>query len=126
MTNTVPCPRCDGVNRIRYGKANGHQRWRCQACGRTWGDTLGTPLFRLHTPLPEIVRAILVVLRRGSLRAAEEQTGHNYDTIAVWIKRLADHAVATTEILACDLELSEVEVDEIWSFVGKKGGAVRR
>jgi len=82
---------------------------------------MGAPLFHLHTPLPEIVRAILVVLRRGSLRAAEEQTGHNYETIATWIKRLADHAQAVTDVLVRDLDLSEVEIDEFWSFVGKKG-----
>jgi hypothetical protein len=87
---------------------------------------LGTPLFHLHTPLPEIVRTIRIVLARGSLRAAEELTGHNYDTIAVWIKRLGEHAAAVTELLVHDLALSEVEVDEFWSFVGQKGGASRR
>jgi hypothetical protein len=81
---------------------------------------VGTPLFRLHTPLPEIVRAILVVLRRGSLRAAEEQTGHNYETIAGWIRRIGPHAEAVTEALVRDLALSELEIDEFWSFVGEK------
>jgi hypothetical protein len=80
----------------------------------------------LHTPVAEIVRAVLVVLRRGSLRAAEEQTGHNYETIAEWIRRLGAHADAVTEILACDVALSEVELDEFWSFVGKKGARPRR
>jgi hypothetical protein len=82
---------------------------------------VGTPLFHLHTPLPEIVRAIMVVLRRGSLRAAEEQTGHNYETIAEWIRRIGAHADAVSEVLVHDLDLSEVELDEFWSFVGKKG-----
>jgi hypothetical protein len=62
-----------------------------------------------------------VVLHRGSLRAAEEQTGHNDETIAAWIKRLGDHGEAITDRLARDLHLSEVELDELWSFVGKKG-----
>jgi hypothetical protein len=73
-----------------------------------------------------MVRAILVVLRRGSLRAAEEQTGHNYETIATWIKRMGDHAEAVTDVLVRDLDLSEVEIDEFWSFVGKKGALARR
>jgi hypothetical protein len=85
---------------------------------------VGTPLFRLRTPLPEIVRSILIVLRRGSLRAAEEQTGHNYETIAGWIRRIGDHAAAVTEVLVRDLELSAVELDEFWSFVGEKGERV--
>lgn len=61
------------------------------------------------------------MLRRGSSRAAEEQTGHNYETIAEWIRRIGDHSGAVTAVLVQDLELSEVEADEFWSFVGKRG-----
>jgi hypothetical protein len=70
------------------------------------------PLLHLRTPLLEIVRKIRIVLARGSLRAAEEQTGHNYHPIGVWIKRLGEHAEAVTELLVRDLDLSEIEVDE--------------
>lgn len=126
MSETVTCPRCGETACVRYGTRKGAQRWRCPSCRRTWNDLLGTPLFHLHTPLPEIVRTIRIVMARGSLRAAEELTGHNYDTIAVWIRRLGEHAEAVSDVLVRDLDLSEVEVDEFWSFVGKKGGAPRR
>ena len=125
MSETVTCPRCRGTACVRYGTRKGAQRWRCPGCRRTWNALLGTPLFHLHTPLPEIVRTIRIVMARGSLRAAEELTGHNYDTIAIWIKRLGEHAAAVSELLVRDLALSEVEVDEFWSFVGQKGGAPR-
>jgi hypothetical protein len=55
------------------------------------------------------------------LHAAEEQTGHNYQTTATWIRRIGTHAEAVTEILAQDLELSAVEIVEFWPFVGKEG-----
>jgi transposase-like protein len=124
MANEMVCPRCRGGHCTSNGSSRGHRRFACQDCGRTFGATVGTPLFHLHTPLPEIVRAIMVVLRRGSLRAAEEQTGHNYETIATWIRRLGDHADAVTHVLVHDLELSAVEIDEFWSFVGRKGGGL--
>lgn len=126
MVEQVVCPRCGGTRCVRFGKARGYQRWRCLECRRTWNALLGTPLFHLHTPLPEIVRAILVVLHRGSLRAAEEQTGHNYDTIAEWIRRVGAHAQTVTAILATELDLTAVEIDEFWSFVGKKRAVARR
>jgi hypothetical protein len=31
-----------------------------------------------------------------------------------------------TDVLARDLHLSEVELDELWSFVGQKGGSKRQ
>jgi len=126
MSEAVTCPRCGGTGCGRFGMRKGYQRWRCPSCRRTWNERLGTPLFHLHTSLPEIIRTIRIVLSRGSLRAAEEQTGHNYDTIAVWIHRLGAHVDAVTEVLARDLALSEVEIDGFWSFVGKKGAAPRR
>ena len=120
------CARCGAAETVSKGRENGRQRWRCLACGRSFGQTLGTPLYRLKTDVAEIVRALQVVLHRGGLRAAEEQTGHNYETIAAWLGRVGDHAEAITDLLARDLHLSEVEVDELWSFVGKKGDARRR
>lgn len=112
-----PCPHCQGDHVTKDGHKRGRQRWRCHHCGRTFGATFGTPLYRLRTPAAEVARSLLVVLRRGSLTAAEEQTGHKYETIGRWLRRAGDHATALTEALARDLGLSEVEVDAFWSFV---------
>jgi hypothetical protein len=79
-------------------------------------------MYGLKTPAGEVAQALLVVMRRGSLRAAEEITGHKYETISVWLKRAAAHAEALTQVLASDLHLSQVEIDEFWSFVHKKKG----
>jgi hypothetical protein len=78
-------------------------------------------MYGLKTPAAEVAQALLIVMRRGSLRAAEEITGHKYETISVWLKRAAVHAAAITQ-LASDLRLSQVEIDEFWSFVQKKRG----
>jgi hypothetical protein len=85
-------------------------------------DTAGTPMYRLHTPAAEVAQALLIVMRRGSLRAAEEITGHKYETIGEWLRRASEHAEALTTVLTQDLHLSTVEIDEFWSFVRKKTG----
>jgi len=79
-------------------------------------------MYALKTPATEVAQALLIVMRRGSLRAAEEITGHKYETISVWLKRSASQAAALTQVLARDLHLSQVEIDEFWSFVQKKRG----
>ena len=38
-------------------------------------------MYRLHTSAAEVAQALLVVKRRGNLRAAEEITGHKHETI---------------------------------------------
>jgi len=79
-------------------------------------------MYRLKTPAREVAQALVIVMRRGSLRAAEEITGHKYETISEWLKRAARHAETLTQVLANDLHLNQVEIDEFWSFVQKKRG----
>src|SRR5687768_14183064 len=109
--NTDPCPHCGCTSVRKYGRKNGEQRWHCPACGKTFGATTGTPMNRLRTPPEEVAHALLMVMRRGSLRAAEEITGHKYETISDWLRRAGEHAEALTQALVHDLEVDEVEVD---------------
>lgn len=117
---TCPNPACTKSHVIRNGSSGGRKRYECRGCGRFFGETAGTPMYRLHTPAAEVARALLVVMRRGSLRAAEEITGHKYETIGMWLRRASEHAEALSEIFTQDLHLSTVEIDEFWSFVRKK------
>jgi hypothetical protein len=82
-------------------------------------------MYRLRVTPAEVARTLLVVMRRGSLSAAEEITGHKYETIGRWLRMAAQHAEALTEVLVHDLHLSEVEVDAFWSFVKKVSGGWR-
>src|SRR5215216_7311289 len=113
------CVHCNSSRTRKNGHKNGRQRFLCAWCGRTFGPTFGTPLYRLHTPPAEIARTLLIVMRRGSLSAAEELSGHKYETIGEWLRRAGDHAEALTQALVQDLALATVEVDAFWSFVKK-------
>ena len=119
-----PCPNpaCEQSHVVRNGSHRGRQRYCCRSCQTYFGETEGTPMYGLKTPAAEVAQALLIVMRRGSLRAAEELTGHKYETISLWLKRAAAHAEALTQVLASDLRLSQVEIDEFWSFVQKKRG----
>ena len=121
-----PCPRCGQAATVRKGHTEGRQRWLCPGCRRSFGATTHTAMYRLKTPPAEVARALLVVLRRGSLLAAEEVTGHKYETIGRWLRQAAAHAQTLTDALVHDLQLTEVEVDEFWSFVHHKGGRPKR
>src|SRR5438874_12213921 len=115
-----PNPECLESHVVRNGSHRGRQRYCCRTCKTYFGETQGTPMYGLKTDASEVAQALLILMRRGSLRAAEEITGHKYETISVWLKRAASHAAAITQVLASDLHLSQVEIDEFWSFVQKK------
>lgn len=117
-----PNPTCAEPHVVRNGSVNGRRRFHCRSCGRYFGLTEGTPMYHLHTPANEEAQALLIVMRRGSFRAAEEITGHKYETISEWMRRAAEHAEAVNAVLSADLQLTAVEIDEFWSFVQKKQG----
>ena len=121
-----PCPHCGGTSVWSNGSSRGQRRWKCGDCGKSFGSTIGTPMYRLRTTPEEIARALLVVMRRGSLRAAEEITGHKYETIGDWLLLAGAQAQALTQELVKDLELDEVEVDAFWSFVGNAVTALQK
>lgn len=121
-----PTPDCAAPHVVRNGTLKGRQRYHCKGCGAWFGETHGTPMYRLRTPPQEVCRALLVVMRRGSLRAAEEITGHKYETIGRWLRLAAEHAEALSEVLVHDLKLSALEVDEFWSFVRRRSATSRR
>jgi transposase-like protein len=118
MQQSEPCPHCGGTSVWRNGSSRGHPRFRCADCGRSFGSTYATPLYRLRTSPAEIARALLVVMRRGSFSAAEEITGHKWETVRDWLILAGEHAQRLTPELVKELELDEVEVDAFWSFVG--------
>src|SRR2546425_7132242 len=124
QASVPPCPNpnCPGSHVVRNGSHRGRPRYHCRTCKTYFGQTQGTPMYGLKTPAAEVAQALLIVMRRGSLRGAEEITGHKYETISLWLKRAASHAEAITQVLASDLHLSQVEIDEFWSFVQKKRG----
>src|SRR5438874_12420845 len=79
-----PNPQCSQSRVVRNGSHRGRQRYCCRTCKTYFGETQGTPMYDLKTPAAEVAQALLVVMRRGSLRAAEEITGHTYETISTW------------------------------------------
>src|SRR5229473_5606832 len=79
-----PNPNCTGSHVVRNGSHRGRQRYCCRTCKTYFGDTQGTPMYGLKTPAAEVAQALLILMRRGSLRAAEEVTGHKYETIGGW------------------------------------------
>ena len=118
VESAIACPHCGSTWVRRNGSSRGKARRRCGDCGKSVGETYGTAMYGLHTPVEEVARTLLILMRRGSLRGAEELSGHKWETIRGWALRAHEHAEALTRSLVKDLELDEVEVDAFWSFIG--------
>ena len=58
-------------------------------------------------------------MEKNGIRAIERITGIHRDTVSDVVEDLARHAKEVTGFLIKDIELTEVQMDEMWSFIKK-------
>lgn len=102
-----------------YGK-NGTALLRCITCKKCFSETRGTIFFRLHTPKEKVLQALAIFAEKGSVRGTGRATGVDKDTVSAWLKKAGEYCEEVTEYLFRDLNLSQVQIDEIWTFVKKR------
>ncbi len=102
-----------------FGANKQHHQVYCTLCKKSMSEKYGTPYY--HSPLsPEEVRRILLCLREGNgIRGTARITGHGKDTVMRVIARVGSHSKAVTEEMLRGLNLTEVQMDEFWTFIKK-------
>ncbi|MBI2661512.1 IS1 family transposase [Candidatus Woesearchaeota archaeon] len=114
-------------NIIRKGQQrNGTQRYQCTDCKRTFARTINTPFFHKHLSKKEIIRICKLLAEKTSFRAIARSTNHHLDTIRAIASAIAEHCKKFNEYFITELNLSPIEVDEMWSFVKKNRKTVQK
>jgi len=91
------------------------RRYRCKRCSKTFSETKGTPLYRVHKP-HELVSIVVTLLAYGCpIQAIVAGFGLDERTVARWqresghqCRRLHEHIVEAGEVL-----LAQVQADEL-------------
>jgi transposase-like protein len=102
-----------------YGR---HGRWmlRCKTCKTRFSETKGTALQNLKLA-PEVVGQILRVTAEGNgVRPTGRIVGVSKNAVNRVILRVGEHCEKALRELLCDVGLTEVQLDELWSFIEKK------
>jgi transposase-like protein len=95
---------------------------RCQICGREFSERRGTALFGVHLATAKALAVLSHVADGCGVRQTARQTGVTTNAVMRLTAKAGDHAAATHDELARHLQVGEAQLDEKWSFVGKKGG----
>ncbi len=116
MASRLACPRCQGQRLYRHGQANGLQRFRCCACGRTFNSLTGTPLARLRLKEKWLAFSACLLDSR-TVRDAAARLAVNKSTSMRWRHRFLDATKADRPASLNGI----VEVDETFLLHSKKG-----
>jgi insertion element IS1 protein InsB len=113
QTKEITCPRCSRENIIKHGISRaGKQRYRCQSCGRQFVTNYTR---RGHDPQ---VRQMVLPLSLNGCGICDIARVLHLSTNTV-LKLLRHHA-AKVKRLRPPEHITELEIDEMWSFIGKK------
>jgi IS1 family transposase len=105
-------------------RANGHPNggyWRqleCSVCHQTFLETLNT-IFYGKRVKAETIWQVLKALAEGlDIRATARVFELDPNTVESWLGQAAQHLRAVSHYLIHDLQLSQVQVDELWALLG--------
>jgi transposase-like protein len=116
---------------LDYGKKNtghiikkgfnekGNQMYKCKTCGVRFPESKGTVFYNRHLTEEQIILICKLMVEKNGIRAIERIMEIHRDTISNLINDLAKHAKEVTDFLITNVGLSQIEVDEMWSFVKK-------
>ena len=127
-----PCPHPDCayaqlINRgnIRaistYLTQSGKRRiFQCTKCGTPFSETRDTVFFDLKTPEEKVMMALKMLLVKVDLAGLSFVLGVTEETVLAWLQRAAHKAEEINAHLLRDLPVTQVQLDEMWSFIKRK------
>ncbi len=104
-----------------YETQSGKRRiFQCRECGEQFSETRETVFFDLRTPEEKVMIVLKLLLCKVELTAISFAMGVTEETILMWLQRAAQKAEEINQHLMRDVEVTQVELDELWSFVLRK------
>lgn len=105
-----------------YTTAHGERRqmYKCNVCGNPFSETAGTPFFGLKTPTHTVCVALQELAEGLGVRAVARIRGVEPDTVLEWLKKAGQHCEMLSAYMMQELNVTHVQLDELWTFVRKK------
>jgi transposase-like protein/IS1 family transposase len=112
---------CQHESTKKHGKdRKGNQRYRCLDCGLTWIEQGPKPLGDMRISMKQATQALGMILEGMSIRATMRWTGLDRNTICDLILVVGENCQRLLETKVKGVEVSELQLDEVWSFVAMK------
>ena len=106
--------------RGKYGKEKNRELLYCRTCGKRFAATQSSALFGMHLPA-ETIRQIIHHAAEGvGVRATARLLEIDKDTVNRVILRAGEHCAQVLSGLLTSLNMTEVQLDELWTFVKKR------
>lgn len=104
-----------------YMTQSGKRRiFHCNSCETNFSETRDTVFFDLKTPENKVIMALKMILVKVDLSGISFVLNIKEETLLDWLCRAANKAEEINKALLKDLPVTEVQLDEMWSYVKRK------
>ncbi len=118
-----PNPSCPDFRMVGSGNIEvfsyQESRYHCRSCDHTFSANHGTIFFGLHTDRQVFLDVIYALVERNSLRGAGRIKQVKVGTMLHWLELVGPQCAAVNEYFIRNLHLTQVQIDELWTFVKK-------
>jgi transposase-like protein/IS1 family transposase len=116
----MKCQAC-GSEAKKFGKdRNGHQRFRCLSCKKTFIEAYERPLGNMRLSEEKALSVLKLLVEGCSIRSAERITGVEKRTILSLLETVGKKCESFMQKMVCGLAVKNVQCDELWGFVEMK------
>lgn len=115
---TIECKR---KGRDRHGR----QRYQCRQCSKTFLAPQEKPLDGMYLPLKQADLILRMLVDGMSVSAIERITGVHHGTILKLLVLVGEKCERIMSKHVRNVQARDIEMDEVWSFIGKKEKRVR-
>ena len=104
-----------------YPSQSGRRRiFQCKLCGEQFSETRGTVFFDLRTVEETVLLVLKLLLCKVELTALSFALGVTEGTVLEWLRRAAEKAEEINQHLLREVNVTQVQLDELWSFIARK------
>ena len=108
---------------IRYGTTrHGRQRFQCKTCKKTFNERKGTMFYNRKTDEKDILECLALLAEGTRISSISRAKGIKEDTILSFLREAAHHAEQVEAILLNDYRICRVQIDALWTYIGRKKG----
>jgi transposase-like protein len=119
------CPDYGKVNLgniVKFGRtAKGTQRYQCRTCKKTFVENIGTVFYGRHHSRETILECLAMLSERVSLASIHRVKGIKEETVIDWLREASNHVEELEALMLANYQLTRVQLDAMWSYVGNKG-----
>ncbi len=106
-----------GYSKVKWGR---RRRYRCTACGKTFGATTGTAYKRLQHPKRKFDRVALLCVEGVSKSAIARLEALSWNTVSRWLELAATVVRKLSATRLRGYCLVELQLDELSTFLGNR------